>query len=1047
MRCLLFWFFVINSVAAIAQGFEFRKWSIEHGLANPVVRNIAQDQEGYIWLGTEHGLSRFDGLAFENFYHVPSDTNSLSHNTLFGLAIDQEGVIWVGSDYGLNRYDPKTESFQRFFFDSLDQNSIPNDHIRAVFVDAANNVWIGTEDGLAVFVREKSSIVRLEDSRMYVEEKVKRNYSYNRINSFHEDAQDRIWVGTDGGGIKMYDCICQDFEPLFIPPEDSYRRRIVRAIYQSPDGIFWFGTDEGLARFDQKTNEFEFYSEDEGLSKQFVWGITQLNASRLLVSTYGGGLNLFNTITRTFERQIQPDAGNPSALSSEYIWPILRDRHGGLWLGTDGAGGLNYYHPQSRKFQHFLSAENGQLYEVHDVDVLSNGQRIVGTNQGVLLDDSDAENEQTWIIKKSNDYPHTEFVGNEILISMGNRLYRYDHDLEFQGEIKIEGFSESGFTWASATDGVRKIWIGSVSDGLCEYDLVTDEKKYFLQEGNKSIYQDSRSITAIAYGSGTRLWVASQRSGLFLLDPNSGKIEQYLHQEKGFAEPTFQAILEESEEVLWLGSVNQGLIRFNWKTRETSSFLDHETHLTNEITTLEFGNGDDEIWITSKNGLGKFDKNSGRFTTFTEEDGLQSRVFNSAATKDENGNLYFGGINGYNVFDPKPLKTSTNEVQVVLKELWVNDQIVKVGTDLLPSSLQSQTTLTLAHDQNDISIRFDAPYFLHPEKLQFQYKLSSEDTWRDLRGQRTVSMANLGPGAYDLVFRAANNDGFWGSEKYLLVVINPPYWATWWFRGIMVMSFLALVLGIYAYRLNQVKKYQKILEQQVRERTNDLRKQKEKAERDKEIIEAQNETIQQSLKERETLLREIHHRVKNNLQIVANLLYLQSGKFNDEKIRNVLEEGQGRVRSMSLIHQKLYEHEDLKSIPFGEYIIELVNEIKSSFGDEAAKVAVHINADEAYFDVESAVPLGLIINELTTNTFKYAFQGRNEGEFNIYLTKEDGQYQLHVSDNGVGLPSEIDIRRSRSLGLRLVRILSDQLEGDYSFNTTEGTNFTLTFAA
>lgn len=213
-------------------------------------------------------------------------------------------------------------------------------------------------------------------------------------------------------------------------------------------------------------------------------------------------------------------------------------------------------------------------------------------------------------------------------------------------------------------------------------------------------------------------------------------------------------------------------------------------------------------------------------------------------------------------------------------------------------------------------------------------------------------------------------------------------------------------------------------------------------------INVQKEEISQSLLEKESLIKEIHHRVKNNLQIIANLLYLQSNKSDDINIKNVLEEGQGRVRSMALIHQKLYENDDLKSIPFGEYILELVNEIKMSFGQQAADVAIKVDAKEAFFDVDSAVPLGLIINELSTNAFKYAFEGRNAGQFNIFLTQEsDGAYNLHVSDNGKGIPDEIDIRKTRSLGLRLVRILSEQLEGEYSFESKEGMSFKLKFAA
>ncbi len=212
-------------------------------------------------------------------------------------------------------------------------------------------------------------------------------------------------------------------------------------------------------------------------------------------------------------------------------------------------------------------------------------------------------------------------------------------------------------------------------------------------------------------------------------------------------------------------------------------------------------------------------------------------------------------------------------------------------------------------------------------------------------------------------------------------------------------------------------------------------------------IEEQRDMISKNLEERETLLKEIHHRVKNNLQIIANLLYLQSSKAEDENIKDVLEEGQGRVRSMSLIHQKLYENDDLKSIPFEEYLMELVQEIQNSFGDEGSKVKINIQAQQVFFDVENAVPLGLIINELTTNTFKYAFDGKKKGEYNIYLTREDGHYELHVSDNGKGLPEEIDIRKTRSLGLRLVRVLSNQLEGQYHFENDGGMNFKLRFAA
>ncbi|REE05754.1 histidine kinase dimerization/phosphoacceptor domain -containing protein [Marinoscillum furvescens] len=212
-------------------------------------------------------------------------------------------------------------------------------------------------------------------------------------------------------------------------------------------------------------------------------------------------------------------------------------------------------------------------------------------------------------------------------------------------------------------------------------------------------------------------------------------------------------------------------------------------------------------------------------------------------------------------------------------------------------------------------------------------------------------------------------------------------------------------------------------------------------------IEQQNAIISKSLEERESLLKEIHHRVKNNLQIIASLLYLQSGKFENEDFKKVLEDGQGRVRSMALIHQKLYENEDLKSIPFGEYLNELLTEIKHSFGSDGDKVNLQVEAEDIHFDVEVAVPLGLIVNELATNAFKYAFADKDSGVFSISLKKQGEEFVLRIADNGKGLPEEIDIRKTRSLGLRLVNMLSNQLEGSFEIHAKKGTEFKLNFAA
>lgn len=214
-------------------------------------------------------------------------------------------------------------------------------------------------------------------------------------------------------------------------------------------------------------------------------------------------------------------------------------------------------------------------------------------------------------------------------------------------------------------------------------------------------------------------------------------------------------------------------------------------------------------------------------------------------------------------------------------------------------------------------------------------------------------------------------------------------------------------------------------------------------------IETKNTALSKALDDREALLKEIHHRVKNNLQVITSLLFLQSYETNDPGVKALLQECQSRVRSMALIHQKLYENQDLKEIPFGDYLKDLIGEIQRSFGGSAKDVLLKIEAEGIFFDVHTALPLGLIVNELTTNAFKYAFESNIEGEqLNIAIEKEGSNYTMIVSDNGKGIPDEVLTNtNSRSLGLKLTRILSEQLEGEFDFDNSQGTTFALRFSA
>jgi len=349
-------------------------------------------------------------------------------------------------------------------------------------------------------------------------------------------------------------------------------------------------------------------------------------------------------------------------------------------------------------------------------------------------------------------------------------------------------------------------------------------------------------------------------------------------------------------------------------------------------------------------------------------------------------------------------------------------------------SYNQQTALELDYGQNALRFSYAVPYFRHPEHRQYQFQLVGfEEGWSEWTDKTEKEYTNLSSGKY--IFKVKARNGFLIESKVgeFSFVIQPPWYQTIWIYMLYLGLFVGLVYLIVNWNSKRLKTENLKLEGIIAERTTEIRDQKN--------------IIEKALMERESLLKEIHHRVKNNLQIIASLLYLQSGKFEDEDFKRVLEEGQGRVRSMALIHQKLYENDDLKSIPFGEYLQELLGEIKASFGQTTEGIAVKVYSEDIQFDVETAIPLGLIVNELATNAFKYAFDGLNKGVFSISLKKDGDQFVLSVSDNGRGIPDEIDIKKTKSLGLRLVKMLSVQLEAEYSFESVEGTHFIMKFAA
>lgn len=993
----------------------FQQWNIEQGLSNQVVRNLAQDSHGFLWITTEQGLNRFDGETFIHYINVPGDSNTISNNFLFGLAIDQNDMVWVGTELGLNVFDLRLNKWKRFQHDPDDPYSLSDNYVRNVFVDSKNRVWVGTQNGLNLFDRERNRFLRIVDNRHFSSAQERKSFSYNRINDIFEAQDGRIWVGTDGGGARFYEPdTWEQYTPFYVKDTLESRTRIVRKIFEDNFGDLWFGTDAGLARYREDLSLKNFFAPDvssDSLSNQYVWDILEGPDGHLWVSTYRGGINVLNRDQNKFIDHFNAGTG----LTSDLIWTMLKDENGGIWVGCDGAGGINYYHPANKKFTHHLP-EDGEKYHVGSLFEYSPQTLLVSTSEGLLIYNESDRNYHaiTNKIIDESEYFFTEQIGNQAYVISSNSIYQVNAQLQLKSLFASELLRPQTIITTTHVDTSGKIWMGTISQGLLSVDLATGEERQFFNEGNSDIYQDSRSIRAMASGPENQIWVSSVRSGLFLLDPKNGEFDQFLYHTDTFYEPTFNAIVPESDSILWLGSLSDGLVRFNQQTQVATFFRSKEKALSQGISGLLLDN-QNNLWVSTNNGLARFDLTTYEFHVFNQEDGLQSRLFNPAVHLGASGQLYFGGSNGFNVLNPKKLTFNESPPKLYFETLTVNNQPITPGGILLPVGLKDRTHLQLPYDQNYLKLKFSAPVAIQAENNGYAYRLSEDQPWQDLGKNKELALPNLPAGKYDLAIRACNNDGLWGDPTSLEIDILPPFWRSTWFRTGSLLVIALLVVGFYRYRLRQISHQKKILEKEVSVRTHELKLQKEKAETDREVIASQAEELKEMDKVKSKFFANISHELRTPLTLIngplESFLEREAENLDPDTLSLVKTANQNGESLLGLVEEIL----DLTKLEAGKLplienpipIHELLKDIFDAYQYDLKSKEVEAKLD---FQLPEETCLFLdgrkckkIINNLLSNARKFTESG---DQITMSTYRKDERLFLSVRDTGRGIDKE-----------------------------------------
>lgn len=851
---------------------EFEHISVEHGLSQSSVTCILQDSRGFMWFGTNDGLSRYDGYDIRVYHAGPDGHDGLSDNTVTALAEDASGSLWIGTRGGLDRFDPHTEHFEHYRHEAENSRSLVDDEVLSLFEDSQQRLWVGTAGGLDRLNRSTRTFVHYAAARDEAQ-----SLPDDRVTSIYEDSLGTLWIGT-WRGIARWEPERETFARYQLAPQhlSDLGHNAVYAIIEGPDGTLWVGSGgSGFYRFSRQQDRFTRLLVDPEDWGRFphtqVTSIWADQTGMLWLGTNGGGLYLFDSDGNRLSAY-QKDPDDATSLSSNYVNAIYESRRGVLWIGTSG-GGVSKLDRDKRKFALYQAnpSEPGSLSHNRVMALCEDdtGVTWVGTDGGGL-DRFDRENGTFTHFTQdpddadslSNDYVtaiHQGQDGELWIGTWGGGIASFDREQQRFTHFQADPFDphslSSNRVHAVYQDHEGIIWVGT-DGGLERFDRIVGRfAKYVGSSGAvRAIYEDPDHD----------LWFATD-DGLGKLDRASGQVTQYRADagaDGSRSRDSMNTIHRDQEGTLWVGT-RDGLLRFD-ATTSTFRRFGEEDGLVDDVVLAILEDDQGHLWISTTGGLSRFDPASTLFRNYDVSDGLQGYEFTDAACRSRDGTMFFGGLNGFNAFHPRQVKDNPHPPPVRLTSLTQNGR--DVATEHASGSPEQ---IRLSWPNSHFEFSYVALNYHQPEKNQYAYKLVGFDKgWNDVGTQRSGRYTNLPGGTYDLQVRASNNDGFWNEEGLTLAVtVVPPFWATWWFRGGILLMLATGAVVSYRLRVRGIAARSRELERLAADRTvalsraNELLKQEIAERKRAEEALAQQAAEAAVAAERSRLARDLHDAV------------------------------------------------------------------------------------------------------------------------------------------------------------------------------------------
>ena len=983
VACILSCINIGTSYANIVENYNFKNITIEDGLSQSTVETIYQDSKGYIWIGTNDGLDRYNGYEFKYYKHDKDDKNSIPNNYSVDIIEDKNGHIWVSTINGLSRIDPDTDEIKNYSSDKNNGN-LSDNNLWQILYTTEGKFLVSSINGLNLYDEENDTFNRV----LSKENELPSQFIY----SVKEDSNGHIWVGTDKSLVELDKNL-----NLVKSYEDTVGESEVYNVYDDLKGNVWVCTlDNGLFRInlsDKSVKNYRNTSSEFSIMSNNVKDVINDSNGQLWVAT-DKGICAFDYKTDKF-RKYNKKAYESNTLVDNMVFCLFKDRSGVIWLGT--YKGISIFNPDT-EFLHFKSSPNDNK--------CINGDMV----QGIYKDDDNL----VWM--------GTSEQGINI---MDGKKTQY---------INTENSNLLSDTIQDITGYKDNIFIGT-NDGLSV--LVKNGDNCTITNYTEEDGLPSNKIRSLFYDSKGNLWIGTNK-GLAILDSNNKLMDiTYILDDMGVADKFIRAVFEDSKGNYYIGCfLDGGLIKINPKTKEYKVYRnieDDKTSISNNciryinedlngnilvgtsyglnildtnkdifksytekdglINNIVYGvlvDDDNNIWMSTNGGISRLSTKKDVFENFTITDGLQSNEFNGRSCfKANTGYMYFGGVNGFNVFNPSEVNACEVKPEIMVDDFEVNGVNKK---DISNTELK--------YSENNIKISFFTNDYRNTRAIQYYYKLNGEE-W-DTTKNNSILFVNLNPGKYELRVKAKSQQGVMSEEHVIKFTIKPPFWKS----KLAICIYLLLIALFIIKNRYEVKK----LDRLVSERTNDLRIEMEKNE-------ALFKKVLKLEQNKNNYFVNLSHELRTPLNVLCSISQLirniskKDMFITHEKLSYYMEiMDRNTSRLLKLINNII----DNTKIENNSYVLtkedidivylveETVIDMKDYIEEKGLRFIFDTDVEEKLINCDKAEIERCIIN-LVSNAVKFTPKG---GLIEVILSDLDDKVKISVKDNGIGISEE-----------------------------------------